>query len=85
VKTTIELPDQLLRDAKATAAVRGESLKEFVTDALRNHLAARPGRGVAVGTEAWREFVGIAPKEVTDEIDAAIEEAFEQIEPDDLD
>jgi hypothetical protein len=39
VKTTIELPDQLFREAKATAARRGTSLKNFVTAALQEKLA----------------------------------------------
>jgi hypothetical protein len=39
MKTTLELPDQLFRKAKATAAERGQSLKEFVAEALRDKLA----------------------------------------------
>ncbi len=38
MKTTIEIPDPLFRKAKATAAERGQSLKDLVTDALRDHL-----------------------------------------------
>lgn len=42
VKTTVELPDALFRKAKAAAAERGESLKDFFTEAvsdrLRRHL-----------------------------------------------
>jgi hypothetical protein len=34
MKTTLDLPDPLFRKAKATAAERGQSLKEFVTEAL---------------------------------------------------
>jgi hypothetical protein len=41
---TIELSDQLFRKAKATAARRGQSLKHFVTEALRDKLAPRHGR-----------------------------------------
>ena len=35
MKTTLELPDQLFRTAKATAAERGRTLKEFMTEAVR--------------------------------------------------
>ena len=38
MKTTLELPDPLFRKAKATAAARGQSLKDFVTEALRDKL-----------------------------------------------
>ena len=39
MKTTIEIPDPLFRKAKSRAAERGQSLKEFVTDALQTKLA----------------------------------------------
>jgi hypothetical protein len=34
MKTTLELPDQLFRKAKSTAAERGQTLKEFVTEGI---------------------------------------------------
>lgn len=40
MKTTMEIPDTLFRKAKARAAERGQSLKEFITDALQAKLAA---------------------------------------------
>ena len=45
VKTTIELPDQLFRQAKAAAAERGVTLKDLFTEALRQRLqrGADPG------------------------------------------
>lgn len=42
MRTTIELPDALLREAKATAALRGVSLKTFFTEAV-NRLLHEPG------------------------------------------
>lgn len=39
MKTTLQLPDPLFRKAKATAAARGQSLKDFVTEALREKLS----------------------------------------------
>jgi hypothetical protein len=41
VRTTIDLPDSLYREAKATAASRGIKLKEFVTNALRAALRSQ--------------------------------------------
>jgi hypothetical protein len=38
MKTTLELPDALFREAKATAARRGTSLKALFTEALRREL-----------------------------------------------
>ena len=44
MKTTLEMPDKLFRRAKATAAQRGQSLKQLVTVALERELA-RPASG----------------------------------------
>jgi hypothetical protein len=38
VKTTVEIPDALFREAKATAAREGISLKEFFTEAVARKL-----------------------------------------------
>jgi len=39
MKTTVEIPDRLFRDAKAAAARQGLSLKEFLNEALQEKLA----------------------------------------------
>lgn len=57
MKTTIELPDPLVRKANATAAERGQSFNAFVTDALRDKLALVIGRP-HTGERAWMEGFG---------------------------
>ena len=42
MKTTIDLPDELFREAKARAAIEGIKLKDLVADALRAKLHAAP-------------------------------------------
>jgi hypothetical protein len=85
VKTTIELPDELFREAKATAARRGTALKQFFTEALAEKLA-REGI-IGDGGESPRDWP-VPPPDVPIEelkrIGAIIEEAFEKIEPEDL-
>jgi hypothetical protein len=39
VKTTLEIPDDLFREMKAAAALRGVKLRDFVSDAISGHLA----------------------------------------------
>ena len=39
VRTTIDIPERLLRQVKAEAALRGLRLKDIVRDALEDHLA----------------------------------------------
>jgi hypothetical protein len=38
MKTTVEIPDTLFRKAKATAAEQGVSLKDLLTEAVREYL-----------------------------------------------
>ena len=42
MKTTVELPDNLYRQAKAEAALRGRKLKDLVEEGLRLVLEAPP-------------------------------------------
>jgi len=43
VRTTVDIPDDLYRQIKARAAVRGLKLKEYVTAALRDSLFESQG------------------------------------------
>lgn len=80
MKTTLEIPDELFRRAKVTAALRGQRLKELVNEALRGHLdeqaagdAVRPG---------WRGVFGGATAEEVAQVDAVIEADLERIDRD---
>jgi hypothetical protein len=44
MKTTVELPDPLYRQAKAEAALRGRKLKDLVEEGLRLVLEAPPDK-----------------------------------------
>jgi hypothetical protein len=79
VKTTIELPDSLFRQTKAAAALRGESINDFVTAALRAHLDFH-------GTEApqergWRSVFGKASSEEVGDLDRIVSEELERTDP----
>lgn len=55
MRTTIDLPDDLYRQIKARAALRGIKLKEYVTAALRDSLVERSSgelRETRAGTTA---------------------------------
>jgi hypothetical protein len=41
MKTTLEIPDDLFREAKAKAALEGIKLKDLVAESLRMRLAAK--------------------------------------------
>jgi hypothetical protein len=84
MKTTFELPDQLFRKAKATAAERGQSLKEFVTEALRDKLSLGSGHARA-DEPAWMQGFGKLKHlhKETLRVQSIIDQEFEVIEPED--
>jgi hypothetical protein len=79
MKTTIEIADELFRRSKATAALRGESLKEFVAAALGFYLARQdPETRTPSG---WRSVFGSLSVKELAPVDAIIDEEFESIDP----
>lgn len=78
MKTTVEIPDRLFRAAKTAAAIRGLSLKKFLTEALQEKLAKAPLR--------HSDWPVPPPKLASGElrrIEATIEEEFSRIDPKD--
>jgi hypothetical protein len=79
VKTTIEIPDELFKRAKATAAIRGESLKELIRDALETRLTAVPLP--QAGRSGWRSVFGLAEPTSVEAVNRVIAEELEQADP----
>ena len=84
MKTTIEIPDPLFRKAKSKAAERSQTLKEFVTEALQEKLAAKATK-VQLGEPEWMQGFGKLRRlrKETSRIQARIDATFEVIEPED--
>jgi hypothetical protein len=79
MKTTLEIPDPVFRRAKSAAAERGVPFREFVTEAVREKLAAKK-KG---GRKPWLKHIGKLKhlhKETT-RINRIIEEETERIDP----
>jgi hypothetical protein len=84
MKTTLEIPDALFRRVKMKAAERGQSLKAFVGDALREKLAS--GRSADPGPDPdWMRGFGKLRRlrKETKAIEDRIREAFDIVEPED--
>jgi len=82
MKTTLDIPDELFRAAKATAALRGTTLRQLVTDTLRQSL--KPGAKVKGAAQPpWMEEFGVLSglSAETRRIQALIDEEFGRIEP----
>ena len=74
MKTTLEMPDELFRKAKSSAAHRGQSMKEFVTSALREKLAKNRAT-----TPGWRAGFGKIPAKYVREVQAVVDAEFSKI------
>lgn len=84
MKTTIEIPDPLFRKAKSKAAERGQSLKELMTEALQEKLAAHEARRETSAPAWMRGFGGLRRlRKETRRIQARIDDEFGVIEPED--
>ena len=81
MKTTIELDDDLFRRTKAEAAMRGQSLKELFSAALRDYLGETTTPDAARPT-GWRSVFGVADAAMVEPIDATVVEEFGRIDPD---
>ena len=83
MKTTVEIPDPLFRRVKSKAAERGQTLKEFMTEALQDKLT-KPGEP-GVGEPQWMKGIGKLRtlRSETARIQKHIDEVFEVIEPED--
>jgi hypothetical protein len=84
MKTTIELPDPLFRRAKSRAAERGQTLKDFVTEAIQEKLSAKTASSLSLEPE-WMQGFGKLRRlrKETRRMQARIDEEFEVIEPED--
>jgi predicted component of type VI protein secretion system len=67
MKTTVEMPDELYRRAKAEAALRGRKLKDLIEEGLRLVLeTTRPEPGRPSLAELMRDARGVVDSGVPD-------------------
>lgn len=80
MKTTLEIPDAVFRRAKVQAAQENLALREFVTRAVEEKLAASQAR-----QQRRRELFGALRqwRRETEKIDRLIADTFETVESED--
>ncbi len=78
MKTTLEIPDAVFRRAKSLAAKRGVPLREFVTEAVKDKLAA----DAKPGDKPWVKLMGRLKHlhQETEHINRLIDESCEKID-----
>ncbi len=79
MKTTVEIPDTLYRQLKARAALKGQSMKDFLVEAVRAKLAN--DRSKPKGKSGWRALFGAADPQEIAEFQRIIDEEFSRIDP----
>ena len=87
MKTTIELPDPLLRQARVLAAARGMTLKQVFTEALEEKIRATTAKTADSGNRPpWMAGFGELShlSEETRRIQQIIDDEFGRLEPEDL-
>lgn len=81
MKTTLEMPDPVFRKAKAKAAEQGIPLRQFVTEAVQEKLAASRSYADKPWMKGFGKLRHLHEENVR--IQKIIDEEFEQIEPED--
>lgn len=77
MKTTLDLPDKLLRQTKSAAALRGQSMKDFIREALEERCRRLPGSSEVAG---WRAVFGRAKRAMVAQVDAVVAREFSRID-----
>ncbi|MGB7729911.1 MAG: hypothetical protein WBL50_17910 [Candidatus Acidiferrum sp.] len=81
MKTTLEMPDTIFRRAKSAAAQRGIPFREFVTQAVKDKLAASGKTADKPWMAAFGKLRHLRKENAR--INRIIEEEFEQIDAED--
>lgn len=80
MKTTLEIPDSIFRQARTMAAHRGIPLRQFVTEAVQEKLRSGDPSG-----KPWMALAGQLKHlhKETLRLNRIVESEFEQIDPED--
>lgn len=77
MKTTIDLPDPLLRQTKSAAALRGQSMKDFIRAALEERCRRVSGTPAQSG---WRAVFGRGKRAQVARVDAVVKSEFSRVD-----
>ena len=79
MKTTVEIPDPLYRQIKARAALKGQTVRTYLTDALKDKIKSEAkNRNKKPG---WLKLAGGLPDQAVREIQDIIDEEVSKIDP----
>jgi len=81
MKTTLEIPDAIYRQVKARAALKGQTIRAFFLDAIREKLDGQ--RRNARQRNGWRSVFGKASLEEVSDVERIIDQEFSRIDAED--
>lgn len=80
MKTTLNLRDDLVRRAKARAALRGQPLARYIEEGLEQRLEIDEARPVTAGS--WLDELPVVPDEASAEMERITRaEDFRRVDP----
>lgn len=80
MKTTLDIPDDLFKKAKAFAALQGRTLRDFVSAAIQEKLQQK--QNTLERERGWRTVFGKVSTKQIREVDAVIQAEFSKIDVD---
>jgi hypothetical protein len=76
----MDVPDSLYRQIKARAALRGQTVRAFLLEAIRDKLASSRSPGKV--PRGWRSVFGKAEQKDIDELQQLLDTEFARVDPD---
>lgn len=85
MKTTLDIPNPLLRQVKAYAALKGQPMKRFFIDAVKERLHAEVARNAGKHEPAWVRLFGAGKEHraAIREVQSLLDKEFSRINPED--
>lgn len=80
MRTTVDIPDPLYRQLKAQTALRGETVKNFLLEAIRDKLTTEHANGPR--EPGWKAVFGKADTADVTAVQRVIDEEFSRVDTD---
>ena len=81
MRTTVDIADSIYRQVKARAALRGQTVRAFLLEAINEKLSAE--NAPTSGPAGWRSVFGKAARRSIEDLQKEIDREFSRIDPED--
>lgn len=81
MRTTVDIADSVYRQVKARAALRGQTVRAFLLEAINEKLSAESAP--ESGPAGWRSVFGKASRRIIEDLQKEIDREFSRIDPED--